>query len=113
MELEKEIIIRYKKKFPHETLKETSERTGIQITRVFRLFSGRKMKVSELEAFQKAIEGSTPSQDNRIQLLIDEILFTLDKPEIEFIHQYLERKLERHHFNRSFARHNSAKELIA
>src|SRR5690606_10243692 len=102
MELEKEIIVRYKKKFPHETLKETSDRTGIQITRVYRLFSGRKMKVSEFEAFQRAIEGEPSCQRNeRFNNLISEIILTFDSEEIDFICQSLERKIQNHQFKRN------------
>lgn len=114
MELEKEIILRYKKKFPHETLKETSERTGIQITRVFRLFSGRRMKVAELEAFQKALEGHSQTyESNKFQNLIKEAILHLDKEDIDFIYHYVERKLQRHHFNQNFTQNRFANELIA
>lgn len=56
MSLQSTTLSRYRQIFPQETLRETSARTGIQITRVFRLFGGKPMKVGELEAFDRAIK---------------------------------------------------------
>ncbi len=55
MKLQSKTLHRYRQLFPNETLRQTSARTGIQITRVFRLFNGKNMKVGELEAFEAAI----------------------------------------------------------
>ena len=55
MNLQKNILITYKNLFPNETLKETSSKTGIQQTRVFRIFNGSEMKLSEFEIFEEII----------------------------------------------------------
>lgn len=58
MSLQKNIIITYKNLFPTETLKTTSKKTGIQQTRVFRIFNGAEMKLSEYEVFENIIKQS-------------------------------------------------------
>lgn len=95
MKLEAHIIRQYKKLFPHETLRVTAEKTGIQVTRVFRLMNGRKMRVSELEAFQKVIDQKTGISKNssRIQKLTEELMLFLDEDEFSFVLDYLERRL--------------------
>ncbi len=49
--LQKQILLRYKQKFPNHTLKQISKTTGIQNTRVFRIFNGHEMKLSEYQIF--------------------------------------------------------------
>lgn len=56
MELQKKILQDYKTLYPNESLRETSSRTAIQLTRVFRLFNGSAMKLAEYEAFHRLIE---------------------------------------------------------
>lgn len=53
---QKEIIKCYRRLFPDETLKEVSHKTGIQATRVFRIFNGHEMRVSEYEIFERLID---------------------------------------------------------
>lgn len=50
------VLKQFREIYPNAKLKEISAKTGIQITRVFRLLNGAEMKVSELESFQKLIE---------------------------------------------------------
>ncbi|MAZ48328.1 MAG: hypothetical protein CME65_07175 [Halobacteriovoraceae bacterium] len=54
-ELQRAIIDSYKKKFPKDKLRHISEKTSIQITRVFRILNGSEMKISEYEAFQNCL----------------------------------------------------------
>lgn len=56
MKLQEHILKRYKSLYPEHTLKEISQKTGLQITRVFRILNGSEMKVTEFEAFQNALE---------------------------------------------------------
>jgi hypothetical protein len=56
MKLQQKIIKQYKQKYPHHTLQKISNLTGIQLTRVFRIFHGRPMKLTEYEAFCSVIE---------------------------------------------------------
>lgn len=85
MKLQDHILKRYRKNFPEHTLKEISETTGLQITRVFRIFNGSEMKVSEFEAFQNALEEKSynslhfiTTAKKCLQLLSEETLQTLN-----------------------------------
>lgn len=62
------VLKRYLELYPNHTLKETAEKTGIQITRVFRILNGAEMKVSELEAFQILTEGNSSNSYHFINI---------------------------------------------
>ncbi len=49
MSVQSIVLRQLKETYPQAKLKEISEKTGIQITRVFRLLNGAEMKVSEWE----------------------------------------------------------------
>ncbi len=106
MRLENKIIERYRQLFPKETLKESSARTGIQITRVYRLFLGKPMKVHELEAFEKAInEGmSTNPNHSRLTYVLEEASALLTNEELGKLADYFERRVENKKFVRSYIR---------
>lgn len=53
--LQQSILNRYRSANPTDTLKEISKKTGIQLTRVFRLMNGSEMKLKEYEAFEQAL----------------------------------------------------------
>ena len=65
------ILKKYRKIFPSQTLKEVSETTSINISRVFRLFNGYEMKVSEYERFEVAIGENINSADQQNFLFFD------------------------------------------
>lgn len=52
---QQEILIKVKGLFPHYKLKDWSSQTGIQLTRIFRLFHGKEMTLSEYMAFQNLL----------------------------------------------------------
>ncbi|MCT4643220.1 MAG: hypothetical protein N4A33_13095 [Bacteriovoracaceae bacterium] len=54
--LQTKIIEKYKLIYPNDTIKDISQKTGIQFTRVFRILNFAPMKLSEYEAFNHAIE---------------------------------------------------------
>ena len=54
MRLQNNVIACYKELFPKDTLKDISTKTGIQVTRIFRILNGHDMKLPEYECFQKA-----------------------------------------------------------
>ena len=54
MSVQSIVLQQFNEAHPKAKLKEISERTGIQITRVFRILNGAEMKVTEWERFQKA-----------------------------------------------------------
>lgn len=94
--LERETIQRYRKTFPNETLKNTSEKTGIQITRVFRIMNGKPMKVRELEIFQQILNQKIGQnkQMNELDQVVKMAALDLTIRDIEKIISYIERKIE-------------------
>jgi len=55
MQLQQKILRDYRKCFPQDTLKEMNQRTGIQMSRIFRIMNGMEMKVTEYENMVQAI----------------------------------------------------------
>lgn len=106
MGLESKIIERYRQLFPNETLKECSSRTGIQITRVYRLFLGKTMKVHELEAFEKAINDGMNSNPNhsRLTYVLEEASTLMTNEELGKLADYFERRVANKKFVRSYIR---------
>jgi hypothetical protein len=95
MSLQNKTIQRYRLFFPEETLREVSARTGIQITRVFRLFNGKPMKLGEFEAFEKAITSKMADHPNysRLTLLAEEAFSSLSPTDLGKVVDYIERKI--------------------
>lgn len=104
MKLQQRTIQRYRQLFPDETLRQTSLRTGIQITRVFRLFNGKIMKVGELEAFEEAINKRIFENQSfgKLQELIDDAATLLTDKEISKINDFIERKIVVKKFSRTY-----------
>lgn len=94
--LEKEIIRRYRQVFPNDTLKMISEKTGIQITRVFRIMNGKPMKVRELELFESILNLECKENKNltEIERLTKLASSTLSIKELEHIIAFIERKIQ-------------------
>lgn len=106
MQLQNKTIQRYRLFFPQETLREVSARTGIQITRVFRLFNGKPMKLGEFEAFEKAITEKVAENPNfsRLNSIVEEASSLLTNEEIGRIADYMERKVANKRFTRTYIR---------
>lgn len=106
MTLQNKTIQRYRLFFPQETLREVSARTGIQITRVFRLFNGKPMRVGELEAFENAVNIKLAENPNfaRLNTLVEEASTLLTNDEIGKIADYLERKVSNKKYCRTYIR---------
>lgn len=106
MSLQNKTIQRYRLFFPQETLREVSARTGIQITRVFRLFNGKTMKVGELEAFEKAINDKIAENPNfaRLNHIIEEASSLLTNDELGRMADYFERKVTNKKYTRTYIR---------
>lgn len=49
------LIQLYRKKFPHESFRKMSKKTGIQISRLFRVFNGHEMRLSEFLTLQESV----------------------------------------------------------
>lgn len=59
MNVQKELLENYLKKFSDPTLKEISAATGLNISRVFRLLNGAKMRLSEYLIFKNLVDDSS------------------------------------------------------
>lgn len=59
MNYQEKILKHYHDIFPNMKLREISEQTGIQMTRVFRILNGSEMKISEFEKFERVINNKT------------------------------------------------------
>jgi hypothetical protein len=115
MSLQKKTLQRYRQHFPQDTLKEVSARTGIQITRVFRLFNGKPMKVGELEAFESAVNlklAQNP-EARRFQDMMERMGATLGEQEMRKIMLYTERKLLNREQAHLFNQHQTESAIIA
>ena len=108
MTLQQKTIQRYRQLYPNLPLREISARTGIQITRVFRLFNGKIMKVGELEAFEKAINAKiaeNPSFEKASTILTNE--------ELAKVAEYIARKVSARTFGRFYIKPNYESAIIA
>jgi hypothetical protein len=106
MSLQNRTIERYRLFFPQETLREVSARTGIQITRVFRLFNGKPMKLGEFEAFEKAISEKIAENPSfaRLNYIVEEASSLLTNEEIGRLADYMERKIANKKYVRTYVR---------
>ena len=115
MNLQKKTITRYRQFFPGETLRETSSRTGIQITRIFRLFGGKTMKVTEMESFEKAVSDKIAESPNfsRLNEVLEEASALLTNEELGNVTAYVKRKLIAKSYSRMYVRHTFNDAIIA
>lgn len=106
MSLQNKIISRYRLFYPTHTLREVSATTGIQITRVFRLFNGKPMKVGELEAFEKVISERMSENPNysRLHHALEEASSLLTNDELGRVAEYVERKVSNRRYSRTYIR---------
>lgn len=96
MSMQKIALKQFHECYPHAKLKEISEQTGIQITRVFRILNGAEMKVSELERFQEATNTNKANQS-----FIDisrRCALNLSEGRRKFIQGIMEQSLKLHSF---------------
>jgi hypothetical protein len=55
--LQKELLEDFKSKFGNKTLKQFADLTGIERTRVFRIFNGQEMRIGEWDRIRKLTYG--------------------------------------------------------
>lgn len=93
MSLQNLILKEFKENHPEATFRQISEMTGIQITRVFRIFNGSKMKINEWEAFQKLSNPSDQGVERGEVLELAQRLLQMISPHgVSEIKYYLGRK---------------------
>ncbi len=87
MSLQKRTLNEFRLAYPQKSLRETSELTGIQLTRIFRLLNGSPMKVDEYEKFKTAIARSfrASSPVRSLEMLFTKAIETLPERELEKI----------------------------
>ncbi|MCB9063096.1 MAG: hypothetical protein H6622_16350 [Halobacteriovoraceae bacterium] len=69
MQIQKNLLRQYMTLSNQPTLKEISVETGIQVSRVFRIFNGAEMKISEFMAFQKLVKIKNGMDSKLIELV--------------------------------------------
>lgn len=77
--LQKQVLETFMVEFDKPTLKEISELTGIQVTRVFRIINGYSMKVDEYEILQGLIFSKKGNATDFMSLAWDCYLDLSDK----------------------------------
>ncbi|MFA6238817.1 MAG: hypothetical protein WC635_15885 [Bacteriovorax sp.] len=93
MELQKTILEQYVLLNDQPSLKKISGDTGIQITRIFRLFNGSIMKLSEYQIFQQKIKEKM-GLTNTLEAIAFDCSLKLSPQAIREIESYLQRKME-------------------
>jgi len=115
MTLQEKTIQRYRQLFPNQPLREVSAKTGIQITRVFRLFNGKVMKVGELEAFERAINSKLAANPgfDRLSTVVEDASSLLTNDELSKIAEYIARKISAKTFSRGYFKPTYESAIIA
>jgi hypothetical protein len=115
MTLQEKTLHRYRQLYPNQPLREISARTGIQITRVFRLFNGKIMKVGELEAFESAINEKIAENPSvaKLSSVVEEASAILTNEELAKIAEYVARKVSAKTFARFYIKPNYESAIIA
>lgn len=93
MDLQMTILKQYTLLYGKPTLKKISEDTGIQLTRVFRLFNGSTMKLSEYQIFNKKVKEKMGLTDG-LESIAFECSLRLSPEAILDLEIYLKRKIE-------------------
>ncbi len=86
------LLKRYLQLRENPTLREISQETGIQLSRVFRLLNGSSMKLSEYEIFTRIVEEKMGLENSLIQMA-RECFEKLSRDSIVEIEFLLKRKL--------------------
>ncbi|MDO9183202.1 MAG: hypothetical protein Q7U04_12375 [Bacteriovorax sp.] len=93
MELQKTILKQYMLLNEEPTLKNIASDTGIQVTRVFRLFNGSTMKLCEYQVFQRKVKEKMGLTDT-LEAMAFDCSLKLSTEAIRDIEAYLKRKME-------------------
>jgi hypothetical protein len=94
MKSQSEIIKNYKKAYPNDKLREVSKRTGINLTRVYRIFQGKEMSMGEFEIFNKLVDEKTNNRPEctRLQETVQKAIHLYPTQEIVKLINWIERK---------------------
>lgn len=81
--LQEKILKDYRSVFPDDSLTKISDKTQIQITRVFRIFNGAEMKLKEFESFQNVLSANASSDLDKALAIFTESYQKLSRPKIQ------------------------------
>ena len=93
MDLQMTIMDQYMLLNLRPTLKQISEDTGIQLTRVFRLFNGSTMKLSEYQIFNKRVKEKMGLTEGLEEIAL-ECSLKLSPEAIKDLEVFLKRKIQ-------------------
>jgi hypothetical protein len=95
MNLQQKTIRRYRQHFPQDSLRDISAKTGINFTRVFRIFNHQPMKLSEFEVFNQMIQNKEAQSSKKRSLMIkmEDLMPLMSDYELQFFIQIVERKI--------------------
>jgi uncharacterized protein YbcI len=94
---QQELILSFKKNYPNKTLKQVSELTGINLTRVFRIFNGNEMKISEFTIFNELVEKKTQKNFNsQIIQDLNKLILRLPENQLGRLSQNIKYELSMH-----------------
>ncbi|MFZ9000999.1 MAG: hypothetical protein ACO20H_06825 [Bacteriovoracaceae bacterium] len=91
MNLQDSIIKSYKELFGKRTLSSISKHTGLNISRLFRIFNGAKMRLDEYEIFRCRILETK----GHMFIELEPLMLMLDNDEAHRVRNNLERKLKK------------------
>lgn len=78
MQLQQRVLTTFKQNYPDLTYDEISKLTGIQKSRVFRIFNGSELKVSEFETFESMNSKGNTYKSNEFLEMAQQCLKTLN-----------------------------------
>lgn len=93
MDLQMTILNQYMLLNNKPTLKKISADTGIQLTRIFRLFNGSTMKLSEYQIFNRKVKEKMGLTDG-LEAVAFECSLKLSPEAIKDLEVFLKRKIE-------------------
>lgn len=77
MNLQKKVLTAFQEQYQELTFSEIARRTEIQVTRIFRIFNGHRMKIDELEKFLQVMgfsfEFNLSPEDQKLLMLIQRL----------------------------------------
>lgn len=93
MDMQKDLIQKIRKKYDNPTYKELSALTGIQLTRVFRVFNGYEMKLTEYMKLNALVE-QREAHFNSLEATVKKCRYKLSDERLSQLNNYCQRQLE-------------------
>lgn len=93
MQLQKTILITFKRHYPTLTLNESSKLLNINRTRLFRILNGAEMKISEYESFEKSILKDQGISTNSFLIMAKECLKQLNSEKLDTLMDQMNERL--------------------